>query len=74
MKLWIDDVRPAPKGYYWVRSVNEAKRVICDPFVCKNHPLKIKRNFARVRDDNIAVEGFVFCYDKRKTIGFKKIF
>lgn len=28
MKLWIDDVRPAPEGYYWCRSVNEAKRVI----------------------------------------------
>ena len=25
MKLWVDDVRPAPEGYYWVRSVNEAK-------------------------------------------------
>ena len=25
MKLWIDDVRPAPEGYYWVCSVNEAK-------------------------------------------------
>ena len=25
MKLWIDDVRPAPKDYYWVVSVNEAK-------------------------------------------------
>lgn len=25
MKLWIDDVRPAPKGYVWVQSVNEAK-------------------------------------------------
>lgn len=28
MKLWIDDVRPAPKGYIWVRSVDEAKKVI----------------------------------------------
>ena len=28
MKLWIDDVRPAPIGYKWWRSVNEAKRVI----------------------------------------------
>ena len=28
MKLWIDDVRPAPIGYKWCRSVNEAKRVI----------------------------------------------
>ena len=28
MKLWIDDVRPAPEGYIWVKSVNEAKKVI----------------------------------------------
>lgn len=30
MKLWIDDVRPAPKEYYWCKSVNEAKRVIIE--------------------------------------------
>ena len=30
MKLWIDDVRPAPKGYVWCKSVNEAKRVIIE--------------------------------------------
>lgn len=23
MKLWIDDVRPAPAGYYWCKSVAE---------------------------------------------------
>lgn len=28
MKLWIDDVRPAPIGYFWCKSVNEAKRII----------------------------------------------
>lgn len=28
MKLWIDDVRPAPDGYIWVKSVNEAKSEI----------------------------------------------
>ena len=28
MKLWIDDVRPAPEGYVWVKSVNEAKNAI----------------------------------------------
>jgi hypothetical protein len=27
MKLWIDDVRPAPEGYRTVRSVNEAKEI-----------------------------------------------
>lgn len=34
MKLWIDDVRPAPvpwfepNGYYWAKSVNHAKHMI----------------------------------------------
>ena len=30
MKLWIDDVRPAPEGYIWCKSVNEAKDAIVD--------------------------------------------
>lgn len=28
MKIWVDDVRPAPKGYTWVRSVNGAIDII----------------------------------------------
>lgn len=47
MRIWIDDVRPAPNGYYWCRSVNEAKRVIikeehsiCDP-LNNYHPWNI---------------------------------
>ena len=24
MKIWVDDVRPAPEGYVWCKSVNEA--------------------------------------------------
>lgn len=28
MKIWVDDVRPAPLGYRIVRSVNEAKEMI----------------------------------------------
>lgn len=31
IKIWIDDVRPAPKGYIWIRSVNEAKRFFSSP-------------------------------------------
>ena len=30
MKLWIDDVRPAPEGYVWCKSVNEAKDTIAE--------------------------------------------
>lgn len=37
IKLWIDDVRPAPTGQgyrFWARSVNEAKQIIesCERF------------------------------------------
>lgn len=28
IKIWLDDVRPAPKDYEWVHSVNEAKALI----------------------------------------------
>lgn len=28
MKLWIDDVREAPEGYIWCKSVNKAKDMI----------------------------------------------
>ena len=28
MKLWVDDVRPAPNGYVWYKSVNEAQKAI----------------------------------------------
>ena len=30
MKLWIDDVRPAPEGYVWCKSVSEAKVMIVE--------------------------------------------
>ena len=28
MKLWIDDVRPAPEGYVWCKSVSESEQLI----------------------------------------------
>ena len=28
IKLWIDDVRPAPEGYIWLKTVNDAIRYI----------------------------------------------
>lgn len=30
MKLWIDDVRPAPEGYVWCKSVNETKEMLIE--------------------------------------------
>ena len=28
MRIWVDDVRSAPEGYVWCKSVNEAKYYI----------------------------------------------
>ena len=28
MKLWIDDLRPAPEGHFWCKSVSDAQLVI----------------------------------------------
>lgn len=32
MKLWIDDVRISPKGYVWIKTVNEAIMMIEDDY------------------------------------------
>lgn len=28
MKIWVDDIRPAPEGYYWLDTVNKVKNRI----------------------------------------------
>lgn len=32
MKLWIDDIREAPKGYIWCKSVNETINIFKQRF------------------------------------------
>jgi hypothetical protein len=40
MKLWIDDVRPAPEGYVWCHTVYSTKTVIevCED---KGYPIEL---------------------------------
>lgn len=35
MKLWVDDIRPAPDGYIWCKSVDEAKEEIVHIEFCQ---------------------------------------
>jgi hypothetical protein len=30
MKIWVDDLRPAPEGYIWFKSVNLVKEYLRD--------------------------------------------
>ena len=43
MKLWIDDVREAPSGYRWARSVYEAKVII------RNFEIMLRASGGKVR-------------------------
>lgn len=53
MKLWIDDVRPAPKGYEWCKSVNRAKALIINAEFCQTlNELSEKYN-PLINDDGI---------------------
>lgn len=46
MKLWIDDVRPAPEGYEWCKSVNEAIKAIVDTEEYAKIPRMFDCNFS----------------------------
>lgn len=41
MKLWIDDLRPAPEGYTWAKSVEEVK-IHCTQYLDPNKNLHIE--------------------------------
>ena len=49
MKLWVDDVRPAPDGYVWCKSVNETKNII----------VNANANFVRSCENGLPNENFI---------------
>lgn len=54
MKLWIDDVRPAPNGYVWCTSVNSAKYYIVHGVNDDTTPLGIDRKVELIDIDHDA--------------------
>ncbi len=58
MKLWIDDVRPAPEGYdCWCKSVNEAKNFILSQERRRDDALKVAESNLHERHDIVAYRG-----------------
>ena len=45
MKLWIDDVRPAPEGYVWCKSVSHSKIIIENADMAINGALETIQSF-----------------------------
>ena len=41
LKIWVDDVRPAPEGYVWLKSVNEVKKYLADPHILCSYEISL---------------------------------
>ena len=41
LKIWVDDVRPAPEGYIWLKSVNEVKKYLADPHILSSYEISL---------------------------------
>ena len=56
MKLWIDDVRPAPEGYVWLKSVNSAIREIeaCEWDECASGKIDFQNQIELINIDHDA--------------------
>lgn len=56
MKLWIDDVRPAPEGYVWIKSVNSAIRFIegCEWDECEHGKIDFQNQIDLIDIDHDA--------------------
>lgn len=57
MRLWLDDVRSAPEGYVWCKSVNEAKNFILSQERRRDDALKVAQSNLNQRHDIIAYRG-----------------
>ena len=58
MKLWVDDVRPAPENYdCWCKSVNEAKNFILSQERRRDDTLKVAQSNLNKRHDIVAYRG-----------------
>ena len=56
MKLWIDDVRPAPEGYIWRKSVDSAIRFIegCEWDECEHGKISFQNQIDLIDIDHNA--------------------
>ena len=83
MKLWIDDIRPAPDGFIWCKSVNQAKAVITayeHQYSCDNILIDLDNDAADyfkildwLEEKNIVDTGYFFKIHSKNPIGIMKM-
>ena len=83
MKLWVDDIRPAPDGFIWCKSVNQAKAAITayeHQYSCDNILIDLDNDgddYFKILDwlegKNIVDTGYFFKIHSKNPIGIMKM-
>lgn len=63
MKIWIDDIRPAPHGFYHMYSVNQAKEFIKMVEFCDNHTFNLDDDSFKIDIIDMDHDAGDFSYD-----------
>lgn len=83
MKLWVDDIRPAPDGFIWCKSVNQAKAAITayeHQYSCDNILIDLDNDgddYFKILDwlegKNIVDTGYFFKIHSKNPVGIMKM-
>ena len=83
MKLWIDDIRPAPDGFIWCKSINQAKAAITayeHQYSCDNILIDLDNDAADyfkildwLEEKNIVDTGYFFKIHSKNSVGIMKM-
>ena len=83
MKLWIDDIRPAPDGFIWCKSINQAKAAITayeHQYSCDNILIDLDNDAADyfkildwLKEKNIVDTGYFFKIHSKNPVGIMKM-
>ena len=69
MKIWLNDLRQPLPEYVWVRSVGEAKRVICD---CEKAGIPIEELSLDYDLGEYELDGAMMLYELEELLGLEE--
>ena len=83
MKLWIDDIRPAPDGFIWCKSINQTKAAITayeHQYSCDNILIDLDNDAADyfkildwLEEKNIVDTGYFFKIHSQNSVGVMRM-
>lgn len=83
MKLWVDDIRPAPDGFIWCKSINQTKAAITayeHQYSCDNILIDLDNDAADyfkildwLEEKNIVDTGYFFKIHSKNPVGIMKM-